>query len=269
MTRTMYDALDASVIPTSAEVVGGYLHRVGQAWSAADWNRFPNAKKVTITTIPSEGALCWDAETGDGSPSDLPTFYAASKAQGFTNPWVYCGLNQWYPQLVAIARSHGWSDIIWWVSDATGVAHMVDGLPTQYKVSSQGIPYDLSLIPDSIPGFDTEPAIPVQEDNMPFILATQGQPGLFVSGSTVVPLSTAPTSPNTTVPTITLAAQDYEAFLAQSTIGAGAFIIATSGQPAVLVSGSLRVPLPDDANLDLPVRTLDAKAYSAIVQAKP
>ena len=103
---------------------------------------------------------------------------------------------------------------------------------------------------------------------MPWIAASSGSPGLLVSGPYVVPLSSEPSTQNGQTPTVTLAPADYQALLEQARTPRDPLFIVTAGQPVVLVSGSLRVRLPDDAGMNASnILTLSAAAYEAIVQA--
>lgn len=192
MTRLMYDSLDASAIPVTATMVAGYTYRMGAAiWSESDWARFPNATKVTISTSAGYAADVWDAESGDGSPSDIVTFRETCTNAGMTYCTVYAGKNAWLPEILSLIESNGLSDINIWDSDATGVAHLNSGsVATQYAVSSQsGGDYDLSLVADYWPGVDSVPVTPVNsvEDNEMLIVtcstAKPAQPAILVIGN--------------------------------------------------------------------------------------
>lgn len=157
MTRQAVDALYASNIAEgidsgaiNPQIVLGYVYRDGGAvWSASDWNlsQFDNRLKGTITTNASYAADIWDAETGDGQPSDITTFRATCTNAGMVWCTVYAGKYQWLPEIQDIIASEHLTNINIWDSDATGVPHLNAGsVATQYAVDSQlHAGYDLSL----------------------------------------------------------------------------------------------------------------------------
>lgn len=65
--RLMYDGVNSLNLPTTAEVVGGYV--TGRfTWTNADWNRFPKAVKVRIDAT---GGLPLQADMLDVEPGNL------------------------------------------------------------------------------------------------------------------------------------------------------------------------------------------------------
>ena len=65
---TMYDAVNASAIPASAGYVAGYVDGPVSQWTSTDWDRFQNARLLTITvTGGTANADVIDVENGDAT----------------------------------------------------------------------------------------------------------------------------------------------------------------------------------------------------------
>lgn len=156
--RTLHDALRASNIPQDAEMVGGYVD--GEAWSQADWDRFPNAVKVRISAVGTNDGHVLDVERGNLTAEQTPQWLRMRRMQG-VDPTVYCGHGHpgsGYDQqdIIAACNAHQVALPHWWLSDATGEEHHIEGtVATQWAVDSQlHTGYDLSLVVDHWPGID-------------------------------------------------------------------------------------------------------------------
>lgn len=158
--RTMYDAVTPSNIPTSAQMVAGYVDG-RYAWSAADWARFPGAVKVRIAVFAStnDGHVL-DVERYDATPAQAVGWVQRRRDAG-VDPTVYCGYstNGYSWALVINAfKSAGVAEPHYWVAAYPGNgANLYPGsVAHQYAdpVTSGGN-YDLSVVADYWPGVDS------------------------------------------------------------------------------------------------------------------
>lgn len=137
---TMYDAATPSNIPTSAQVVAGYIDGY-YAWTREDWARFPNAEKVLITVHGDLRGNVADIESGDMTPADALRWIQAKQEKGIGGCTVYCNRST-LPSVWAACRGHAYYV---WVADWTGTAHPVSHtVATQYR--NVGNSYDLSEV---------------------------------------------------------------------------------------------------------------------------
>lgn len=139
---TAYDSITAADIPTSAQMVLGYLNG-SWPWSAVDWARFPNARKETISVTPFENVGDWlDVETGDAFPWQAPSWVVARRQAGHPNPGVYVQGSLWgATRNEFLAR--GIPEPRWWVAEWDGVAQIPSGaFAKQYAAPHPGTPYD-------------------------------------------------------------------------------------------------------------------------------
>lgn len=98
MTEYMFDGINALAagiarqFPDAAKVAG-YVNGT-YAWSQADWNLFPRADHVTISTRADadEGDVL-DCEPGDATPAEVAGWIAMRKAAGLYRPTIYCSLS--------------------------------------------------------------------------------------------------------------------------------------------------------------------------------
>lgn len=155
--RSMYDGInsDASVIPTTAQLVAGYVDG-DYVWSPADWARFPNSVHVLIAVHQTTNAgQVLDVERGNASPAESVGWVQMRRAAG-ADPTVYCSLDLWptvRAAFVGVPEPH------WWIASYDGVAQIPSGaVAKQYE---NGPSWDLSVVADYWPGVD--PA-PVQSD---------------------------------------------------------------------------------------------------------
>lgn len=88
-TLTMYDSVDAVLLPAGGDAYAGYVNGYWPDFSAIK-DRFPGAQVVSISTQGHSAALCFDCEPGNGVPSDCPQFYALAVQAGYSVPIIYC-----------------------------------------------------------------------------------------------------------------------------------------------------------------------------------
>lgn len=147
--RLMYDSVTASDIPATAVAVAGYLDGL-YMWTAADWGRFPNAAKVTITVLGNPVADVADVENGDLSPVQGAQWIKNRIADGIPGPHViYCNLST----LPSVRAECTGLPASYWIADWTSNPHIPDGddiLACQFADATQnGAHWDLSLCRDA------------------------------------------------------------------------------------------------------------------------
>jgi hypothetical protein len=136
----MYDSATPDDIPTSAQVVAGYIDG-DYAWSSEDWKRFPDADKVLITVTGSLNANVIDVENGDMDPVQAMQWIRSKQQAGMRGCTVYCTRSS-LDSVWSACRGHAYYV---WVADWTDAAHAVGGtVATQY--SNVGNSYDLSMV---------------------------------------------------------------------------------------------------------------------------
>jgi hypothetical protein len=155
----MYDGINALAAGIArqfpnAPKVAGYVTGP-YAWSQADWNLFPHADHVTISTTASANAGdVLDVEAGDATPNQSAGWIAMRHAAGLYRPTIYCS------RLVIPAVRAGTGSYILgrdydiWVADYTGSPHeivapgnpMVNCAATQYESTQD---YDVSMVYDT------------------------------------------------------------------------------------------------------------------------
>ncbi|MBS2962909.1 hypothetical protein KGA66_07635 [Actinocrinis puniceicyclus] len=159
MTRTMYDGVDASLLPTSAELVGGYVDGLYR-WSAANWTRFPDAVKVRIAVFPTtnDGHVL-DVEPGNATPAESVDWVLMRRHAG-VDPTVYMSYSTW-PQLRSAFQARGVAEPHYWVALYDGVATIPAGAVAKQYYNNNQLGYDLSVVADHWPGVDPSPiAVP-------------------------------------------------------------------------------------------------------------
>jgi len=155
----MYDGINALAAGIAKEFpnapkVAGYVNGT-YAWSQADWNLFPDADHVTISTTASANAGdVLDVEAGDATPDQSAGWIAMRKAAGLYRPTIYCSRSV-IPAVRAGTGSYVLgTDYDIWVADYTGSPHEVTapGSPsvncaaTQYASTAN---YDVSMVYDT------------------------------------------------------------------------------------------------------------------------
>ena len=152
LTILMYDGINvlaagiAQEFPNAA-MVAGYIN--GQfAWASAQWNLFPHADHVTISTTAgaNEGDVL-DVESGDATPDQTAGWIAMRKAAGLYRPTIYCSRDVIPAVRIGTGSYILDKDYDIWVADYTGVAHQVSGCAaTQYESTAN---YDISTVYDT------------------------------------------------------------------------------------------------------------------------
>ena len=136
----MLDSISASAIPTNVPVVAGYVDG-RYVWSAADWNRFPNAVRITIATQASSQADVLDVETGDATPADVPGWVGRFNRPSRRRPTIYCNRSTW----AAVKAALGTTEVDYWISTLDGTQTVAGAVAVQYTDTGG---YDESLIQD-------------------------------------------------------------------------------------------------------------------------
>jgi hypothetical protein len=137
---TMYDAVTPGNIPTSAQVVAGYIDG-DYAWSSSDWSRFPDAEKVLITVTGSLTGNVADVENGDMTPAQAAKWIEAKQREGKRGCTIYCNRSS-LGAIWSACRGHAYYI---WVADWTGNPHEVHAtIATQY--SNVDNSYNLSMV---------------------------------------------------------------------------------------------------------------------------
>jgi hypothetical protein len=137
---TMYDAVTPSNIPTSAQVVAGYIDG-DYAWKSEDWDRFPDAEKVLITVAGDLRGNVADVENGDMTPADALRWIETKQGKGIGGCTIYCSRSN-LESVWAACRGHAYYI---WVADWTDSAHPVSRtVATQYRNVDNA--YDLSEV---------------------------------------------------------------------------------------------------------------------------
>lgn len=137
----MFDSVNAQQIPLDAEVVAGYIDG-RYAWGSTDWDRFPNAEKVTITVLGDISANVADVETGDLTPADGRKFIIDKQAAGYHGATIYCNRDS----LSAVRTACQGLAYYIWVADWTNAPHEINGtIGTQYE-NDRVLNVDLSMI---------------------------------------------------------------------------------------------------------------------------
>lgn len=181
MTRIMYDSVTAHDIPTSAEMVAGYVDG-RYRWSDADWNRFRNVPHVRIAVSPlTNDGNCLDVETGDATPDQAPDWVLRRRAAG-VDPSVYMNASTWGAVRHAFQVRH-LPEPHYWVASWGGSRAIPPGaVALQYaNPATSGGHFDLSAVADHWPGVDAA-SVP---DPAPPLPAPQSQPSPSSEGLSV------------------------------------------------------------------------------------
>lgn len=152
--RTMYDSVTPTDIPTSAQMVAGYISGTYR-WPQSGWDRFPNAVHVKIATRAdvNDGHVL-DVEPGDATPAQAPGWVRMRRAAG-VDPTVYTSLSEWASVRQAFAAA-GVPEPHYWIAHYNGDRTIPAGaVAIQYAdPPSSGGHYDLSAVADYWPGVD-------------------------------------------------------------------------------------------------------------------
>lgn len=151
--RTMYDGITAGNLPANATMVAGYISG-RYAWSAANWNRFPNSIHVRIATAASvnDGTVL-DVESGDATPIDSVNWVLSRRAAGI-HPTVYCSLSAWQ-SVRDVFANRGVAEPEYWIAHYDGLTNIPNGAVAKQYQNTPG--YDVSAVADYWPGIDGGP----------------------------------------------------------------------------------------------------------------
>jgi len=150
MTITMYDSVDVSQIPVTAEAVAGYTTGLYPTFPVLA-QRFPHAHLLSIAVDSGEDADCLDVETGDGTPADAPAWYRRQIKLGKKLPCFYANSST-MPSVVAALTKSGIprSQYRVWTAHYTGVPHIEPGSDaTQWYDKALGRNLDISWCKDT------------------------------------------------------------------------------------------------------------------------
>lgn len=166
--RTCYDAITPSNIPTSAQMVAGYIDG-RYAWTAAEWARFPHSVKARIAVFSStnDGHIL-DVEPGCSTPGNAPGWVMRRRKAGI-DPTVYCSLSAW-PTVRAAFRNAGVAEPHWWIAAYPGIGAVLYGGSIAHQYANPG-PVDVSVVADYWPGVDPKSTTPTPEVDMPLTAA--------------------------------------------------------------------------------------------------
>lgn len=140
--RTMYDSLDLTSIPTDAQMVAYYPHDPRTSGSTS---LFKNATLVTISnSAGNPDCDVLDVEPGAAPSSYITTFLKAHQSAGDTGT-IYTNTSSWD----SVKSQVGTLPVDYWVADWTGTAPsggLAGAIGVQYATSSG---YDTSIITDN------------------------------------------------------------------------------------------------------------------------
>jgi len=182
--RTMYDGIasDAAVIPTSAQLVGGYVDG-NYVWTAADWARFPHSVHVGIAVKSTTNAgIVLDVEAGNATPAESVDWVLARRRSG-ADPTVYCSQSDW-PSVRSAFKARSVAEPHYWIANYNGDKAIPAGaIAHQYESTAR---WDLSSVADYWPGVDKPPtpahSPDTEEDDMQQIEPTAVHPGEYAYG---------------------------------------------------------------------------------------
>jgi hypothetical protein len=153
-TATMYDSISLSALPANPFAQAGYTSGywptylpMRQAW--------PKAHTISVAISASHHADCLDVEPGDASPSEVPGWIAAVRADpGMpagvrARPCIYSSLYPWETQIDPILAAHhiALSSIFRWDADFTYTDHLDAGFDaTQWTDKCLGRNLDCSRV---------------------------------------------------------------------------------------------------------------------------
>ena len=137
----MYDSVNGLVIPTTAEVVMGYIDG-DYKWTDAMWQQHDAAEKVTVTVFGDIRANVADVEHGNMTPDDAAVWIHDKQAAEHKGATVYCNLST---RPAVEEACHGLAYYLA-LADPTGVAHDLPG--TVFVQWHFGQHYDVSQVSD-------------------------------------------------------------------------------------------------------------------------
>ena len=124
---TMYDAVNASAIPASAGYVAGYVDGPVSQWTSTDWDRFQNARLLTITVTGATGnADVIDVENGDATVQT-----AIDWITRYPNRIIYINKSTFEANQTALSAIA--DKCRFWIADWTNIPHLYPGsIATQW-----------------------------------------------------------------------------------------------------------------------------------------
>lgn len=159
---TMFDAIHASDIPSSATAVAGYLDGRISAWTPGEWAEWAHVTAIKISVLGNSDAEVQDRETGDMDPATAANC-ALQRAHGGRWAAIYCNENAFDGVTTALrAAGGGWSDaaqwpkpgVYYWAAHPTGSLHLSVPWCPFAPVAVQAIdagPYDVSACAGTFP----------------------------------------------------------------------------------------------------------------------
>jgi hypothetical protein len=140
----------------------------GYAWTQTDWDRFPNALKITISV--------------DGNPADVADVENGAMnihqaiAGGYNT--VYCSTSSWGVNQAAY-RAAGRPQPNWWVAAYPGGGAMVPAGAIAHQYLDNGM-YDVNVIADYWPGIDPNPTPEVTPVSSQFQGTTNEEQAVYI-----------------------------------------------------------------------------------------
>lgn len=153
MTVTMYDSVDVSQIPATAEAVAGYT---SGAWPTFPVlvQRFPHAHRLSIAVNSGEDADCLDVETGDAYAAEAPAWFRRQIKLGKKLPCFYANSSTMPAVIAALhAAEIARGQYRVWTAHYTGAPHIEPGSDaTQWYFKALGRNLDISWCRDTFFG---------------------------------------------------------------------------------------------------------------------
>lgn len=122
----MYDDVNVSLIPVSAQAVAGYVDGRWPTYAQLV-KKFPHAQHVvSIAVFPSDNAEVLDVEPGDATVAQAADWVKRQKARGVKKPVVYTAAS-WGQSLVnalTLAGLKYGTDYLWWSAHYTYKPHL-------------------------------------------------------------------------------------------------------------------------------------------------
>lgn len=170
----MFDSTEVDDLPVHpGAAYAGYVGGSYDNYSAVK-RRFPDARVLSIAVASRYPAECLDIERGDATPKVTPGWIRVAISRGVWMPILYASRDL-MPQILSICESEGIerSQVRLWTAhysfrhvcnpETCGASFYADG--TQWANEKiTGKHYDESLLNEDF--FQTEPIIPVEDDNM-------------------------------------------------------------------------------------------------------
>jgi hypothetical protein len=156
----MYDSVTSRDIPPGAAMVAGYTDGA-YAWSQADWDRHPYARKVRICAVSQDlSAHVCDVENGAMTPNQAAGWASLKWARG-EPPTVYISASR-LPELAPAFAARGVRyPYIWVALWDGGNGPWYGAVAKQFEGSAtSGGHFDLSWVADYWPGVDPAPVQP-------------------------------------------------------------------------------------------------------------